>query len=91
MKPIGSMRHEDFTIGEDQVGLSLIDANSIVDGNQLFDFIGNSAFNGTAGQLRMFFSGGNTILEGDVNGNKAADFQIEFVGHLTFSDGDFVL
>jgi Ca2+-binding RTX toxin-like protein len=58
----------------DIINLSLIDANTLVGGNQAFTFIGNeNAFTGAAGDLR--FAAG--FVEGDVNGDAIADFQIE--------------
>jgi large repetitive protein len=58
----------------DIIDLSLIDANVNVGGNQAFAFIGGAAFSGnSAGQLR--FSNGR--LQGDVNGDRQADFEIE--------------
>lgn len=56
----------------DILDLTAIDANENKDGNQAFNFIENSAFSGKAGQLR--FAGG--ILQGDVDGDKDADFEI---------------
>ena len=82
---------KDFAIGTDIVSINSIDANFLVNGDQAFDFIEMSAFSGTAGQLHAVFAGANTILEGDVDGNKTADFQIEFTGHVTFSDINFWL
>ena len=82
-----------FVRGEDLIDLSEIDANSLTGANDAFDFIGNAAFSGTAGELRYFtFSGGNfNIVEADVNGDGIADMQI-FVNLTNFMTGtDFVL
>ena len=58
----------------DKIDLSAIDANVLIGGDQAFTPIGvNVAFNGVAGALR--FNGG--LLEGDVNGDRVADFQIQ--------------
>jgi Ca2+-binding RTX toxin-like protein len=43
---------QDFNAG-DLIDLSRIDANTLVEGNQAFSFIGNAAFSGTAGELRF--------------------------------------
>ncbi len=75
----------------DKISLSGIDANSVLSGNQAFTFIGASAFSGVAGQLRYSTSGGVTLVSGDVNGDGAADFQIELTGTLTPVASDFVL
>ena len=70
----------------DQIDLSGIDAIS-GGGDDSFDFIGNHAFSGTAGELQFK----NHILSGDVNGDGKADFQIT-VDHLTtMQTSDFIL
>jgi hypothetical protein len=38
----------------------------------------------------MHFTG-VTIVEGDVDGDGVADFQIECLGNITFHSGDFIL
>ena len=85
----------DFTTGEDLLFLAYLDANAIVAGHQGFNFIDTAAFSGpgpaAAGELRVHYAGANTFLEGDTDGNGAADFQILFTGHLTFGLGDFVI
>jgi Ca2+-binding RTX toxin-like protein len=82
-----------FVTGEDRINLSQIDANSTLAGNQAFSFVGDSAFSGSAGELRFFtFGGGNyNIVEVDVNGDRIADMQI-FV-NLTnqMVSSDFIL
>ncbi|QNT69927.1 hypothetical protein [Defluviicoccus vanus] len=60
----------------DQIDLSLIDASTLVAGNQAFTFIGTAAFSGVAGQLHVVASGTNTLVQGDINGDKVADFEI---------------
>ncbi len=66
----------DFTSGVDRIRLSEIDADSGVAGNQAFTFVGNSAFSGTAGELRTYSQGGDNYVAGDVNGDGLADFTI---------------
>jgi len=82
-----------FVHGEDLIDLSDIDANSLTDANDAFDFIGSDAFSGTAGELRFFtFSGGNfNIVEADVDGDGVADMQIFVNLTNTMFEGDFVL
>jgi Ca2+-binding RTX toxin-like protein len=65
----------DFNEAEgDKIDLSAIDANLFVAGDQAFNPIGvNVAFTGAAGQLRFNYG----FLEGDVNGDAVADFQID--------------
>lgn len=83
----------DFQHLVDVIFLNTIDANGPdVAGNGNFAFLGTKAFTGVAGQLRYFFEGpGKTIVAGDTDGNKVADFQIELTGHKALTAGDFVL
>lgn len=79
----------DFAQGSDQIDLAGIDAKSGgVDDD--FTFIGISNFTGVKGQLRESFSGGNTIVSGDVNGDGKADFSFALKGHFLMSgvEGD---
>ena len=65
------------TAGSDKVGLSFIDANTGLSGDQDFTYIGSSAFSGTAGELRVASAGsGSWLASGDVNGDAVADFAI---------------
>jgi serralysin len=56
-----------------------------------------TAFTGTAGQLRWFkedvagTANDNTIIFGDINGDKIVDFQIESDGLFNLAVSDFVL
>jgi Ca2+-binding RTX toxin-like protein len=86
------------TTAVDLIDLSAIDANSKTTKDDAFSLIGNKAFGSTAGQLRFADTDivdGNGLhvylLEGDVNGDKIADFQFELhlVGFL--GPSDFVL
>jgi Ca2+-binding RTX toxin-like protein len=90
----------DFRKGADKIDLGLIDAHQYIDGDQAFIYIGQDPFTkpdpnafsfGSAGQLRSFFNGTNTIVEGDVTGDAKADFQIALVGQVNLSVLDFVL
>ncbi len=74
----------------DDIDLSTIDAMTGA-GNQKFAFIGQGAFSGAKGELRYKFAGAATLVEGDVNGDKQADFQIELTGHKLLVQGDFIL
>jgi len=70
----------DFNPGEgDKIDLSAIDAikTNAAGTNDAFTFIGNAPFTGAAGQLHAFQSALGQIVEGDVNGDKKADFSIE--------------
>ncbi len=81
----------DFTAGTDKLDLVGIDANSSVSGDQAFRFLGTSAFDGQGAALRYGYDSGRgvTVLEGDLNGDKAADFAIELTGDKTLTDSDF--
>lgn len=70
----------------DKIDLHAIDANSNVANDQAFQFIGAKGFHGIAGELRY----GGHILQGDVDGNGAADFQIQ-VNARSLVKGDFIL
>jgi len=75
----------------DLIDLAGWDANISVGGDQAFSFVGSSAFTNTAGELRAEFDGTNTIVQGDINGDSAADFEIVFVGAVTLAGSDFIL
>jgi hypothetical protein len=75
----------------DKIDLTAIDANGNAAGDPGFTFIGTNHFNGTRGQLRESFSGGNTIVSGDVTGDGNADFSITLSGHVLLSGTDFGL
>jgi hypothetical protein len=80
----------DFTRGEDIINLSSIDARQGVNGNQAFTFIGTAAFS-AIGQLRYEVSGTKVFVEGDVNNDRVADFQIEVRGLTALTASDFIL
>jgi Ca2+-binding RTX toxin-like protein len=67
----------DFTAG-DRINLVAIDADGNAgNGNSSFAFIGANAFTNVAGQLRAYQSAGSGwFVEGDVNGDGAADLVI---------------
>lgn len=75
----------------DKIDLSGIDANSTLAGNQAFIFIGDQGLSGTAGELRLGYNNGNTIIAGDLNGDDDADFTIVLTGHHELVAGDFIL
>ena len=89
----------DFVHLTDDIDLSTIDANGAAIGNTAFSFLAahGAAFTGAAGQLRWFrqdlagTANDRTIVEGDINGNKVADFQIQLTGMKTLTAADFVL
>ena len=82
----------DFTSG-DRIDLSAIDAVVGTPANDAFRFIGTTAFSNSAGELRATQNGGVWTLEGDNDGDGAADLVIL----ITVADGhaliplDFIL
>ena len=68
-----------------------LDASTKKAGNQAFAFIGTQGFHHQAGELHYLKSGANTIIEGDVNGDGKADFQIGLTGLKTLTSTDFLL
>jgi len=76
---------EDFGRGADVLNLSLIDANETKRGFQEFDWIGPAAFSGTPGELRAFQRGPVSIVQGDVDGDGAADLMLKLLGVVNLS------
>lgn len=79
----------DFTQGQDVIDLRAIDA--VVGGGDDPFFFGGAVFNGIAGELIAFFVGSNTRVQGDVNGDGAADLSILVAGNIPFVPVDFLL
>lgn len=81
----------------DRIDVSTIDANGAGSGSTAFAWIGSSAFSGHAGQLhyRTVDATGTandrTFVEGDINGDKIADFRIELIGLKALVGSDFIL
>jgi serralysin len=87
----GRDRIQDFQRGMDKIDLTAIDANSVAGGDQGFIWIGTSGFSGRAGELHQIRLNGLTVIEGDLNGDRIADFQIEFATTMSLSSSDFLL
>jgi len=75
----------------DIIDLSIMDANSGLDGNQAFSFIGANLYSGVAGQLRYAVANGVTTVAGDVDGDKVSDFHISLTGSIALVAADFAL
>jgi Ca2+-binding RTX toxin-like protein len=84
-------RITDFEHFYDKVDLRSIDANPAMAGDQAFSFIGTAAFSATAGELRYAFDGTDTWLQGDCDGDGAADLEIVFTGNVALVSSDFLL
>ncbi len=83
-------RIQDFERGEDEIDLRSIDAKTGVSGKQNFKWIGKSDFHDKRGELRYEDKGSKVIVQGDVDGDGKADFEI-FVKAGTLGAGDFLL
>lgn len=81
----------------DRIDLSTIDANGNLAGSTAFAWLGAKGFAGKAGELRFFqenpagTANDKTIVEGDINGDRIADFQIELTGLKALVAADFIL
>ncbi|MGO1078633.1 calcium-binding protein [Inquilinus sp. CA228] len=85
-------RITDFSHAQgDKIDLSGIDASTGAAGNQAFRFLGTGAYTHHAGELHYYYSGSDTVVSGDVNGDGASDFNIVLSGHLGLVAGDFTL
>ncbi|WP_431858561.1 calcium-binding protein [Azospirillum sp.] len=71
----------------DTIELKGIDANTASVEDDAFSYIGDQAFTGVAGQLR-FVDG---TLQGDVDGDSAADFELHLVGVPSLAAADLIL
>lgn len=82
----------DFSLVQaDRIDLRLIDANAFAGGDQAFTFIGSAGFSGVAGQLRVQASGTGTLIVGDVNGDRVADFALTLAGVSALSSTYYLL
>jgi serralysin len=89
-KKIASDYIGDFTPGVDRIDLSAIDAIPATAADDAFTFIGTSAFQGVAGQLRFEVIHGQLWLYGDIDGNAVPDFSIAMRA-ATIGAGDLIL
>lgn len=79
----------DFSSAEgDRIDLKKIDAIS-GDGDNAFKLV--TAFTKAAGQLTVKLDGDHYVVQGDVNGDGAADFAINVFSSKALTAGDFVL
>ncbi|MFD2814537.1 calcium-binding protein [Paracoccus aerius] len=79
----------DFGTG-DRISLKRIDADTSLAGNQAFDFLGYSKFTGDAGELTLLSSSRGTLVRGDVDGDKKADFAIFVLGASDLTADAFI-
>jgi Ca2+-binding RTX toxin-like protein len=79
-----------FDRSEDVIDLIDIDAKSGA-GNQAFKWISKQDFHDRKGELHYLKQGNQVIVEGDMNGDGRADFQIQVNGVGKLGAGDFNL
>jgi len=92
VKPSGQDVIIDFTQGQsDRINLKAIDADARDGGNQKFEFVGDSAFHGHAGELRFKIVLDDTFIYVDTNGDKKADFSIRLDTAVGLTADDFIL
>lgn len=90
---------KDFQHGIDLLDFGNIDANGSAVGLGAFVFIAQNGagFTGHRGELRWGqvnlpgTSHDRTVIQGDINGDKHADFQLELTGLKTLTAGDFIV
>ena len=81
----------DFASGTDVIDIAGWDADINVSGDQAFTFVGSAAFTSTAGELRTYFDGTDTWVQGDIGGDGIADFEILLSGSVSLVSTDFLL
>lgn len=81
----------DFTVKEDTIDVSAIDANEKKNGEQSFKFDGKGDLSGKAGSLVYQHVDGNTVVLGDLDGDGTADIALDLDGKLKLTAGDFEL
>jgi Ca2+-binding RTX toxin-like protein len=78
---------QDFTHAEsDRINLASIDANTMMDGNNVFAFINSNAFS-APGQIRF----ANGILAANTDADLQAEFQIALTGVTSLTATDIIL
>lgn len=83
-------RISDFSRREhDHIDLSSIDANGASKGDKSFQFIGTHGFSDARGELRFETKNGNTIIQGDIDGDGNADLVISLHGRVDLHRTDF--
>jgi Ca2+-binding RTX toxin-like protein len=83
----------DFAHNADRLDFSEFDANGADKGAPAFHLIATEGarFTGKGGELGFDIQGGKTIVEGDIDGDRKADFQIVLNGAVHLDKGDFIL
>ncbi|RJF87260.1 hypothetical protein D3874_09640 [Oleomonas cavernae] len=72
----------------DRIDLSALDPLGAADSLR---FIGGRGFGGHAGELHVEKAGGDTLVSGDLDGDRAADFHLVLTGNVYLVAADFLL
>jgi Ca2+-binding RTX toxin-like protein len=80
-------RISDFSVGIDRIDLRKVDGNLDRAGDQRLSFVGDNAFSGDAGEVRVV----RNLLAADLDGDLKADFEIQISGSPTLDRNDFFL
>jgi serralysin len=81
----------DFASGFDTIDLRSIDANTKIGKDQAFTFVAQQSTSAVANSITWHQADGVTIVQGEVNGDSIADFQIQLAGVQSLSASNFVL
>lgn len=82
----------DFVHGQDRFDFSAIDANTSAKKDQAFAFVAGQTSSVVANSVTWSESGGNTIVQADVNGDTTADIKVVLTGtNLQLTASDFIL
>ncbi|WP_134682268.1 calcium-binding protein [Paracoccus ravus] len=82
----------DFSTSQnDLIDLRSIDARTTLAGNQAFSYIGSAAFTGHAGELSARSGSYGTLISGDVNGDRVADFAVLLDDRIALQVDSFLL
>lgn len=87
----GRDRIMDFTPGQDEIDLSLIDADATRAGNQAFRWLGHAGTDGKAGALWLLASSGGVEVLCDMTGDGRADLSFQLRSLTTLSQADVML
>ncbi|HEX8574638.1 MAG TPA: calcium-binding protein [Allosphingosinicella sp.] len=89
----GADRITDFESGIDLIDVSAWDADNTQPDDQSFFFIDDAPFDSTPGRLRYEYDSNTdtTVIQGDLNGDNTADFEIRLDGYIMLASNDFLL